>query len=241
MKVETVRPGGHDTWVAGLVGVRSELFRKVTLTSQQIQSLTIIDSAHTNDGDGRLLKLARVRFLLADDAVERQRSLSLQGVERLTSVHILPHPERDAPEVRRLQPNSETEAAAVSVVIEHEQALGRQVYDVHDKNLGYDITSLDLNSGELRLIEVKGLSASTGTVLITPNEQRVAEDRPDCYWLYIVTNCAGTPILQEPIKDPARFPWHEVSKIQHYWLEVNAMTKPMQIREDPPDFKGAKR
>jgi hypothetical protein len=27
---------------------------------------------------------------------------------------------------------------------------GRQVYDVHEKNLGYDITSLDINSGKLR-------------------------------------------------------------------------------------------
>jgi Domain of unknown function (DUF3883) len=28
---------------------------------------------------------------------------------------------------------------------------------VHEKNLGYDITSLDLTSGELRLIDVKGI------------------------------------------------------------------------------------
>ena len=33
------------------------------------------------------------------------------------------------------------------------------VTDVHEKNLGYDITSLDTNSGELRLIEVKGSAA----------------------------------------------------------------------------------
>jgi hypothetical protein len=32
--------------------------------------------------------------------------------------------------------------------------------------------------------------------------------------------------LQEPIKDPARFPWHEVTKVQHYWLEIDAMTRP---------------
>ncbi len=53
--------------------------------------------------------------------------------------------------------------------------------------LFFDITSVDLKSGELRLIEVK---------------------------------------------DPARFEWHEVTKVQHYWLEVNAMTRPMQVRED---------
>ena len=92
--------------------------------------------------------------------------------------------------------------------------------------LGYDVTSLDLQSGELKLIEVKGLAAETGTILLSPNEHRVAEDRPDCFWLYIVTNCAGEPVLQEPILNPARFGWHEVSKIQHYWLQVEAMTQP---------------
>jgi len=122
------------------------------------------------------------------------------------------------------------------VVMEHEKAQGRQVYDVHEKNLGYDITSLDLNSGELRLIEIKGLAAATGTILLTPNERRVAEDRRDCYWLYIVTNCATKPIMQEPIKDPAKFPWREVTKVAHYWLGVNAMTKPMQVREDQSPY-----
>ena len=164
--------------------------------------------------------------------LERQRSLSLQAVERITSVLVLPHPERETPEVQRLQPNPETEAMAMQVVMDYEKAQGRQVYDVHEKNLGYDVTSLEVNSGELRLIEVKGLADVTGTILLTPNERRVAEDRRDCYWLYVVTNCAGKPTLQEPIKDPTRFPWHEVSKVQHYWLEVNAMTKPMMVRED---------
>ena len=111
--------------------------------------------------------------------------------------------------------------------MDYEESQGRQVQDVHEKNLGYDITSLDIQSGELRLIEVKGISASTGTILLTPNERRVAEDRRDCYWLYIVTNCSTKPFLQDPIKDPARFPWNEVKKVQHYWLEVDAMTKPI--------------
>ena len=46
--------------------------------------------------------------------------------------------------------------------MEHE-ARGCQVYDVHEKNLGYDVTSLDLQSGELRLIEVKGLAGPPGS------------------------------------------------------------------------------
>jgi len=172
--------------------------------------------------------------------LEQQRSLTLQAVERIASVLVLPHPEREAPEVQRIRPNLETEAVAMRVVMEYEKAQGRQVYDVHEKNLGYDVTSLNLNSGELRLIEVKGLAAETGTILLTPNERRVAEDRRDCYWLYIVTNCATKPVLQGPIKDPARFPWHEVTKVQHYWLEVNAMTKPMMVRDNQPPYGDSK-
>ena len=124
----------------------------------------------------------------------------------------------------------------MQVVMEHEKAEGRQVYDVSAKNLGYDVTSLDLASGELRLIEVKGLGASTGTVLLTPNERRVAEDRPDCYWLYIVTDCDTVPCLQNPVRDPARLDWNEVTKVAHYYLSVNAMTKPMELREDPAPY-----
>ena len=168
--------------------------------------------------------------------LERQRALTLQAVERLASVLVLPHPARDAPEVRRLQPNYETEATAMRVVIEHERGLGRQVYDVSEKNLGYDVTSLDLASGDLRLFEVKGIGAPTGTILLTPNERRVAEDRPDCFWLYVVTNCDDAPQLQEPIRDPARLDWHEVTKVAHYYLAVNAMTKPMQVREESPPY-----
>jgi hypothetical protein len=154
--------------------------------------------------------------------LERQRSVSLQGVERITSVVVLPHPERESPEVRKLRPNFATEATAMHVVIAHEQARGCVVNDVHERNLGYDITSLDPISGELRLIEIKGLGAAGGAILLTPNERRVAEDRRDCYWLYIVTHCDTGAKLQEPIKDPVRFPWHEVVKVQHYWLDVYA-------------------
>ncbi len=98
------------------------------------------------------------------------------------------------------------------------------------------MTSLDLASGELRLIEVKGIGAKTGALLLTPNDRRVAEDRPDCYWLYVVTDCKAQPVLQEPIRDPARFPWHEVKKVDHYWLDVNALKQPMQLSDDRPPY-----
>lgn len=56
MRVETVHATGPDTWVAGLVGIRSERFRKVTLTSRDLDRLTILETRHTYQGDGNLLR-----------------------------------------------------------------------------------------------------------------------------------------------------------------------------------------
>ena len=64
-----------------------------------------------------------------------------------------------------------------------------------------------------------------GTVALTPNEKRVAEDRRDCYWLYVVTQCKrpeGPRVML--IGDPARLSWHEVRKVEHYQLSVSALT-----------------
>jgi hypothetical protein len=110
------------------------------------------------------------------------------------------------------------------VVMEYETSQGRKVHDVHELNLGYDILSLDPASGELRLIEVKGIGAASGVVPLTPNERRLAEDRRDCYWLYVVTNCKTQPVLHQ-IKDPARFPWHEVTQVDHYYLSVDELAR----------------
>ena len=107
--------------------------------------------------------------------------MTLQGFERLASVLVLPHPEIESPDVMRLRPNAETEVAAMRAVMDHERSQGRKVPDVHEKNSGYDVTSLDVESGELRLIEVKGLAAESGTILLTPNERRIAQDRRDCH------------------------------------------------------------
>jgi superfamily II DNA or RNA helicase len=156
--------------------------------------------------------------------LQQQRSLTLQAVERITTVLVLPHPERELPEVRRLRPNPETEAIAMQVAMEFEQSQGRQVYDVHERNLGYDVMSLDLTSGELRLIEVKGIGEASGIIVLTPNEHRVAEDRRDCYWLYVVTDCNASPTLTT-IRDPAAQPWQSVKKVQHYTIDSSALPK----------------
>ena len=64
MRVETAREAGLDTWVLGLVGVRSERFRSVTVTLQDLQSLSVLDPTATYTGDGKLLRLGLQAYSL---------------------------------------------------------------------------------------------------------------------------------------------------------------------------------
>lgn len=155
----------------------------------------------------------------------RAGALTLQSAERMTSVLILPHPERSSPALRRLRPNEETEKTAVRAAWAYEEAAGRVVTDVQDQNLGYDLTSLDTSSGELRLIEVKGLAAEEGDILLSPNEHRVAEDRRDCYWLYVVTGCDREPLLRI-VRDPAAAHWQPVTSVAHYSIGTRLLPPP---------------
>jgi hypothetical protein len=107
---------------------------------------------------------------------------------------------------------SESDLAAIS-----------KVEDVHEQDLGYDITSLDLKSGDLRLMEIKGIGAAEGSVMLSPNELKVATDRRDCYWLYVVTHCNTKPQLREPIRDPARLEWVKVTKVAHYRIDTRSL------------------
>jgi len=52
-----------------------------------------------------------------------------------------------------------------------------------------------------------------------------------------VTNCDTKPTVQEPILDQACLPWHEVVKVEHYWLTVDALTGPMTLREDSVSYE----
>src|SRR5215510_12303260 len=64
MRVETVRVHGAGVWEVGLVGVQSERFRKVTLTSRDLEALAVQESLPTYAGDGRLLRLGLQAYML---------------------------------------------------------------------------------------------------------------------------------------------------------------------------------
>ena len=83
-----------------------------------------IDRGEQQGAEGRLA-LAEARHaerLVRRDRrrieLEHERALTLKDVGPITRVLVLPHPEREAPEVQRLQLNPKTQAAAVRVVME---------------------------------------------------------------------------------------------------------------------------
>jgi hypothetical protein len=200
----------------------------------QTKDCLIFNFVATNTIEGRVLqrlleKLQEIRDALDDDAV-----FNVVG-EVLPAAHV----ERVLRDfyAGRLGEADLEDRLLRNVDAGHFRAICRNALEgLATKTLNL-ATSLDLNSGELRLIEVKGLGGPTGRILLTPNERRVAEDRRDCYWLYVVTDCSASPLLQEPVKDPARFPWHEVRKVEHYWLEVDALTGSMKVRQDPREYE----
>ncbi len=104
-----------------------------------------------------------------------------------------------------------------------------------------------VRSGQLRLIELKGLGRRDRDD--SADAERTSRRRGPPRLLLALCGHrlpaasrdaaqvgAAKPTLQEPIKDPACFPWHEVTKVAHYWLEVDGMTRPMQVRENAPQY-----
>ena len=75
---------------------------------------------------------------------------------------------------------------AMEIVMKDEEKEGFHPIDEHDKNLGYDITSI--KGDEIRYIEVKGLSNKEETITLTENEYKVSNYYKDKYYLYVVIN-----------------------------------------------------
>ena len=84
-------------------------------------------------------------------------------------------------------------SAAMSAVMTREKALGYEPKDVSAQKCGWDIESLIAETGELRLIEVKGRIDGAETVTVTKNEVLAALNKPDRYFLGLVRVSLLTP------------------------------------------------
>lgn len=91
MRVETVAPNGPSAWTVGLVGTKSQQFRRLSLTKDQLATLTILSPSCSNNGDAGRLKLGLQAYALGiaweyDPARgqrqgRRQRGGSMEDVE----------------------------------------------------------------------------------------------------------------------------------------------------------------
>jgi len=95
----------------------------------------------------------------------------------------------------------EVERAAMKIAMEYERKSGRRPEDV-SKREHFDILSSDPYTGEIRYIEVKGKSGLDLEIELTETEFRVAREKGERYWLYIVYGIStGKPRLLA-VRDP---------------------------------------
>lgn len=152
--------------------------------------------------------------------IELERHCTIAAVTHLGRAWVLPHPERDSPDLAPMVGDADVEKVAVRVATEHEEDRGCVVESVEAQNRGFDLISRrphpedPKTATEVRFIEVKG-RAGVGEVAVTTNEYRAAERLKGDYWLYVVFDCASTPRLHT-VQNPARLGWHPIVNVEHY-------------------------
>lgn len=100
------------------------------------------------------------------------------------------------------------ESAAMEAVMTAERQLGFQPRDVSAEKPGYDIESVEPDSGRLRFLEVKGRTADAATVTVTRKEILTALNKPDQFILAIVLvdGLAATPAyVRRPFQNDPDF------------------------------------
>ena len=152
----------------------------------------------------------------------REGHFTIGDIQRLGRAWVLPHPERESPELEGMASDADIERIAVEFVTRYEEARGFQVESVEDQARGFDLISRQPHMHdpatftEVRFIEVKG-RAGVGDVLLSNNEYQKAQRLGRDYWLYIVFNCATEPELCI-IREPARLGWQPLGQVSHYHL-----------------------
>jgi hypothetical protein len=165
----------------------------------------------------------------------QERECTISNIHHFASAWVLPHPEREAPDIKPMVSDPEIERIAVEAVIAHEEARGWRVQSVESENRGFDLISRrphpedPQTSVEVRFIEVKGRS-HIGEVALTTNEFQTAERLQNDFWLYVVFNCAANPDLHI-VRNPARLGWKPIVRIEHYHIGPQVI---LQGEQDNP-------
>jgi superfamily II DNA or RNA helicase len=152
--------------------------------------------------------------------LEQMMQLSPKPPEILGCAYVVPLTQVEYQGHYGMSRDDEAEATAMQEAMNYEIMQGWKPEDVSANNEGYDIRS---TSPALlkRYIEVKGRSASDGSIMLSENEMNRLAQLGDAAWLYIVINCKKTPELF-CIQNPAKNLHFDLrSKGVQYFLPMN--------------------
>jgi superfamily II DNA or RNA helicase len=155
--------------------------------------------------------------------IQQERHCSIGDIRFVGSAWVMPHPDKNEPEIAPMVRDDEIERRAVAFVTAYEEAQGRVVETVESLNRGFDLISRlphpedPLTAMDVRFIEVKGRS-TTGEIALTTNEYKTAVRLKEDYWLYVVFDCAVDEPNMEIVRDPAKLEWEPLTKIEHYHI-----------------------
>jgi superfamily II DNA or RNA helicase len=196
--------------------------------------LALKEGGSTDAGlDGRL-KIFEDRLDELNNRLDRRRSelqmerhCTIDNIQHVGTAWVLPHPDRQKPEMVRMVTDPEIERAAIQAAIRYEEARGWKVQSVEQENRGFDLISRKPHPEDpqtavgVRFIEVKG-RAGVGEVALTSNEYKTSGRLKKDYWLYVVYNCGSAPDIHI-IQDPARLGWQPVVRVEHYQVSAEVI------------------
>jgi hypothetical protein len=118
-------------------------------------------------------------------------------------------------------------ARARAIVIEIERQLGFEATDREYEKLGYDIESLDVRTGRLRFLEVKGRVSGAATITVTKNEILYSLNKPEDFILAIVEFLDGEAHRVHYLRRPfQREPDFGVTSVNYDFDELLSRVSP---------------
>lgn len=114
-------------------------------------------------------------------------------------------------------------ARARAIILKVERQLGFEPTDREYEKLGYDIESVDLRTGRIRFLEVKGRVSGAATITVTKNEILYSLNKPEDFILAIVEFLDGDAHRVHYVRKPfQREPDFGVTSVNYDFAELLA-------------------
>jgi superfamily II DNA or RNA helicase len=121
----------------------------------------------------------------------------------------------------------DSEKVAVAAVMT-ELSTDYIVDDRQTAGVGYDLFARHRRTGEVRLVEVKGLEGDLAPITLEQHEWAQAQQRRDDYWLYVVAHCAERPRVVIRVHNPAEVFTGGAREIRRFQIPVKKLRSVME-------------